>query len=292
MRDFTVTDMRVHPGDSGFLIDDGVTAILLDSGYGFTGFDMAKKIKDHLGERQLDYIFLTHSHYDHALGSAYILESYPDAVVVAGRYASSIFRRPGALRKMDELDRSIAEKSGAGEYPFLGEKLRVDIEVDDGDIVRAGDFTFRVIDLPGHTRCSIGFYSEEAAFLIGTETLGIYDGGQVILPSFLISFEETLASIDRALALDIDRLLIPHLGTLDAERTRFYLDNIRSCAIDSSELYASALRSGAGVEEIARDYIKKYRTGYVEKIYPPDAMMLNTTLMIHRIGVEFGILDS
>ena len=292
MRNFTVTDMRVHPGDSGFLIDDGKTAILLDTGYGFTGFAMAEKIKEYLGERKLDYIFLTHSHYDHALGSAYILEYYPLAVVVAGRYAASIFNRAGALRKMDELDRSIAQKCGVGEYPFLGDKLRVDIEVDDGDIVRAGDFTFRVIDLPGHTKCSIGFYSEEDAFLIGTETLGIYDGGEVILPSFLISFEATLASIDRALALKIDKLLIPHLGTLDTARTRFYLDNIRSSAIESAELYASSLRQGKSVEETATEYIKKYRTGYVEKIYPPDAMMLNTTLMIHRIGVEFGILDS
>ncbi len=292
MRDFTVTDMRVHPGDSGFLIDDGKTAILLDTGYGFTGFAMAEKIKEYLGERTLDYIFLTHSHYDHALGSAYILKYYPDAVVVAGRYAASIFNRPGALRKMNELDRSIAEKCGVEDYPFLGSSLRVDIEVDDGDIVKAGDFSFRVIDLPGHTKCSIGYYSEDDAFLIGTETLGIYDGGEVILPSFLISFESTIASIDRALSLKIDKLLIPHLGTLDAERTRFYLDNIRHSAIESAELYAKYLREGKSVEEIAVEYIKKYRTGYVKEIYPPDAMMLNTTLMIHRIGVEFGILDS
>lgn len=284
-----VTDMRIHPGDSGFLIDDGKTAILIDSGYGFTGFAMAQKIKDHLGERPLDYIFLTHSHYDHALGSAYILETYPNATVVAGTYAASIFRRAGALRKMEELDRSIASISGTTDYPFLGERLRVDIEVNDGDVVKAGDLTFKVLDLPGHTKCSVGFYCQEEAMLIATETLGIYDGGEVILPSFLVSFENTLASIDRALALKIDRLLIPHLGDLEQERTRFYLDNIRRRSVESAEEYAAALREGRSTEEIATDYIKRYRKGYVEKIYPPEAMMLNTTLMIDRIGTEFGI---
>ena len=54
--------------------------------------------------------------------------------------------------------------------------------------------------------------------------------------------------------------------------------------------YAAALREGKSAEEIATDYIKRYRVGYVEKIYPPEAMMLNTTLMINRIGVEFGIV--
>lgn len=284
-----VIDMRIHPGDSGFLIDDGNTAILIDSGYGFTGYAMAERLKEYLGSRPLDFIFLTHSHYDHALGSAYILEYYPQATVVAGAYAASIFRRAGALRKMEELDRSIAAISGVKDYPFLGDKLRVDIEVNDGDIIKAGALSFVVMDLPGHTKCSVGFYCPEEAMLIATETLGIYDGGEVILPSFLIGCASTIASIDRALALKIDRLLIPHLGDLEEVRTRFYLDNIRRRSLESMEEFAAALREGKSPDEIAREYIKRYRKGYVEKIYPPEAMLLNTTLMIERVGTEFGI---
>ena len=40
-----ITDVRVHPGDSGFLVDDGETAILYDSGFAFTGKAMVEKIK-------------------------------------------------------------------------------------------------------------------------------------------------------------------------------------------------------------------------------------------------------
>ena len=46
MKDFKITDVRINPGDAGYLIDDGETAILYDTGFGFTGADMAKKIKD------------------------------------------------------------------------------------------------------------------------------------------------------------------------------------------------------------------------------------------------------
>jgi glyoxylase-like metal-dependent hydrolase (beta-lactamase superfamily II) len=90
MGKLTVTDVRIHKADSGFLLDDGQTAILLDSGFGFTGDRMAEKIRAQLGQRKLDYIFLTHSHYDHALGAAYILRHYPEAQVVAGAYAAKI----------------------------------------------------------------------------------------------------------------------------------------------------------------------------------------------------------
>ena len=36
MLDLKVTDVRILPGDSGFLIDDGVTSILFDTSFAFT----------------------------------------------------------------------------------------------------------------------------------------------------------------------------------------------------------------------------------------------------------------
>ena len=70
MLDLKITDVRVVPADSGFLVDDGVTSSLYDSGFAFTGVEMAQNVKRALGNRTLDYIFLTHSHYEHALGAA------------------------------------------------------------------------------------------------------------------------------------------------------------------------------------------------------------------------------
>ena len=76
MKDLKITDLRVQPGDSAFLIDDGETAILYDSGFAFTGFALAEKIKEYLGDRKLDYIFLTHLDEDHMNGIQELLEGY------------------------------------------------------------------------------------------------------------------------------------------------------------------------------------------------------------------------
>ena len=45
MMDIKITDVRSQKGDSSFLIDDGKTSILYDSGFGFTGHDIAENIK-------------------------------------------------------------------------------------------------------------------------------------------------------------------------------------------------------------------------------------------------------
>ncbi|MBR2471628.1 MAG: MBL fold metallo-hydrolase, partial [Clostridia bacterium] len=160
-----ITDVRVNPGDSAFLLDDGKTTIMYDSGFGFTGYAVADKIKNILGERKLDYIFLTHSHYDHAYGAAYALEYWPDAKVVAGEYAAKIFAKPTAKAVMRDLDSKFAKTCGVDAYEDKIDNLRVDIPVAEGDSVKAGDMEFTVINLPGHTKCSVGYYCKEEKLL-------------------------------------------------------------------------------------------------------------------------------
>ena len=131
-----ITDVRVLKGDSAFLIDEGKTSILYDSGFGFTGFQVAENIPRELNGRELDFIFLTHSHYDHALGSAYILKRFPKAKVVAGEYAEKIFSKPSARAVMMDLDKKFALKNGVEYYENLSDNLRVDIPVSDGDKIK------------------------------------------------------------------------------------------------------------------------------------------------------------
>lgn len=288
MDNITITDVRVNPGDSGFLIDDGKTAILYDTGFGFTGFAMAEKIKQVLGDRRLDYIFLTHSHYDHALGSAYILRHYSDAKVVAGRYAAEIFKRQGAIAVMQDLDRKCAQRCGVEYGEFLGNELRVDITADDGDIIEAGDMRFRVLYLPGHTRCSIGYYCEEHALLLSSETIGVYDGEKLIVPSFLVSYNDSLRSIDKVLSLKIENLLAPHLGLLSKEQTMFFLSSCKQSAKTAAGYIADMIKSGTNDDDIIPAFKNTYWRGYIKDIYPEDAIDLNTSIMITLIRKELA----
>ena len=218
-----IYDVRCHKGDSAFLVDDGKTSILYDSGFGFTGYAVAENVKKILGERKLDYIFLTHSHYDHALGSAYVLEYWNDATVVAGAYAADIFSRDGAKKLMRELDGKFAAECGVGEYEFLGDKLRVDVKVQDGDIIKAGGMTFEAVALPGHTKCSFGFYCKDEKLLLSSETLGVYDGDETVIPSFLVGYGMSLESMEKIKKYDIDTIIYPGHG--DETRLGYEIDN-------------------------------------------------------------------
>ncbi len=286
MHNLKVTDMRVLPGDAAFLIDDGKTAILYDSGFAFTGNAVAEKIKNYLGSRQLDYIFLTHSHYDHALGSVYVKKVFPEAVVVAGSYAAKIFAKPTARTVMRDLDRRFASKCGVESYEDLIDNLAVDLEVNDGDEIYAGDMLFRVVALPGHTKCSVGYYLPENHLLLGTETLGVYGGGDTVVPSYLVGYRTTLDSITKAELLNPENILVPHYGLLTPVETAIYLKLCRECAVQTAEEISRILKQG-GTHDDAMEYFRStFYHGYIRKIYPEDAMELNTGIMINLIEKE------
>lgn len=281
-----IIDVRAHPGDSAFLLDDGVTSVLYDTGFAFTGYAVADNIRKALGERQLDYIFLTHSHYDHALGSAYICSHFPDVKVVAGEYAVKIFAKPTARAVMRDLDRKFAIRCGAADYEDLIDEIRVDIPVKDGDVIRAGNMTFTVVELPGHTKCSVGYYLASEKLLLSSETLGVYDGGEMVVPSYLVGYQMTLDSIAKAEKLDIENILLPHYGLLDREKTAFYLSKCRKNAADTAEKILDILKNGGSHEDAVQFFRDEFYREGVPAIYPEDAMMLNTNIMVSLIEKE------
>ena len=286
MEKIKITDVRANNGDSAFLIDDGKTAIMYDSGFAFTGYEVADNIKKILGERKLDFIFLTHSHYDHALGSVYALKYWPEAKIVAGEYATKIFAKPTAKAVMRDLDKKFAKTCGIDTYEDLVDDLKVDIPVADGDVINAGDMKFVAINLPGHTKCSVGYYCPENKLLLGCESIGVYDGEGDVLPSYLVGYQMALDSIKRVKTLDIEAVLVPHFGVLEGEKAETYINKAKESAISTAEYVVERLKKNIYKEAIAEEFIGKVYHGYIKEIYPIDALKLNTSIMIDLIERE------
>lgn len=284
--EITITDVRVLPGDSAFLIDDGKTAILYDSGFAFTGCSIAENIKKILKERTLDYIFLTHSHYDHVLGVPSILAAYPEAKVVAGVYAAKVFAKASVRATMESLDRKAALRQNVSAGNHSAEGLRVDIVVQDEDVISCGSMEITVIALPGHTKCSVGYYLKDHKLLLGTETLGVYFGGNTYLPSFLVGYRLALDSFQRARSLDVEQMLLPHYGVVEKKEIETYLTCSEAVTVDTAQTILSLLRQGCTQQEILAYLQEKDYRDNVAPIYPLDAFLLNTGIMIERVRAE------
>lgn len=282
----TITDVRAVPGDSGFLIDNGKTAILYDSGFAFTGFAVLENIRHLLGHRSLDYILLTHSHYDHVLGVASLLTAYPQAKVVAASHAAAVFARASAKATMRELNKRAADQQQADPSDHLVDNLRVDIPVQDGDVIHCGSLAFTVLALPGHTKCSVGYHLAENKLLLGTETLGVYFGNNTYLPSFLVGYQATLDAFHKVKLLDVESMLLPHYGVVDGDALRTYLRASEAVTRSTAQTILSMFRQDKTEEEILAYLKEKDYLDHVKPLYPIDAFLMNTRIMIEQVRKE------
>lgn len=279
----TITDVRALPGDSAFLVDDGKTAVLYDTGFAFTCSAVLKNIRTVLGDRPVDYILLTHSHYDHALGVPGLLKAYPDAKVVAGEYAARIFAKDSAKAVMCRMNQKAAQ---AYDLPPADEeiaRLRVDIPVKDGDRISCGSMSFTAVELPGHTKCSVGYYLAEEKLLLSTETLGVCCGQDTYLPSFLVGYRMALDSFRKARALEIRKLLLPHYGVVGPDGVSACLEKAEAVTVSAAQTIVELFRQGRTGEEILAFLTERDYTETVRPSYPEDAFLLNTKIMIDLV---------
>lgn len=130
-----------------YIIPDGRgKAIVIDPG------SSPKIISDKLEKYGLlpEKILLTHGHFDHISGAAYLKEKYGAEVLV---------------HRNDEPMLSDMVKAGGLAAPFF---KYVPVECDgyfeEGDIIKQGELELRVIETPGHTKGSVCFISDDSIF--------------------------------------------------------------------------------------------------------------------------------
>lgn len=306
----------VRGGDAYLFVADDIS-FLYDSGFGFCSGILYRNIRAILGDRGLDYILLSHSHYDHALGSALLTVKYPQVKIVAFEYAARILRKESARAVMRRLDLASAKLHSCTDYEDYTSLLRVDIEVHDGDSIELGKYKIDIISLPGHTRDSIAFLidcdvecdvnneingvlekphlnpaARAPRIMLGTETLGMYVSEDLVMPSFLVGYSMTVESIKRAALLKPSHYLIPHWGFLEGDDvTRFFEDSLR-CHRLGRDIIIDGFRAGLSHEEIYSRLEEKFYTDYVKEVYPPHAFAENTNIQIPMLLAEEGYQPS
>lgn len=284
---YNVTPVR--GGDAFLFVYDDVT-FLFDSGFGFSSSKLYENIVEVLGERPLDYVLLTHSHYDHALGSAHLSKMYPNLKVVALSYAAKIFGKEGARATMMRLDEAAREINEFDTHFEDIDNLHADIAVEDGEIIKVGNHDVQIVSLPGHTRDSIGYYFINEKLMLGCETIGMYAKDDIVMPSFLVGYQMSLDSIDKVSTFDIDYYMIPHWGMLTKEQAKKFFEDSKKSHVLGKDIIVGAYKAGKTKDEIIEIFAEGYYSDEVKKMYPPAAFAENINIQIPLILHEMGLV--
>lgn len=169
--------------------------------------DCTEMLKDRLRGKQVEYILLTHGHFDHILGVAALK-------VLTG---AEICIHEADADCLSSEEKSLCSWECAGQQtPTTPDRL-----LREGDIIQLGESILHVLHTPGHTKGGICYADYENRMLFTGDTLFCLTAGRTDFPGG--SDEELLASLIRLRNLDGDFTVYTghnRATTLNNERTR------------------------------------------------------------------------
>lgn len=268
----------------------GKTNILFDAGLAFCADSMVEKIRAVLQGRTLDYVFLTHSHFDHVSGIPRIRKAWPKVKVLIAPHGKEILDKPSARERMRRLNASAAEGYGISGLSYRDEDLYADDVVTDGQVFFLDEWKITAVETPGHTRDSFSFLIERQGctqnVLVCSETAGAYAKGEFISPCFLLGYSMSVESMKKMQRIGADLLIVAHTGFAlednpEESWKRYFADHKRAF-----EKIRAEARRDIPMEDKIRNLAEDFWPEVLHNYQPYPAYSLNMKSMLERAEEE------
>ena len=273
------------------LIIDKKTA-LVDCAMSLNKDEVIPGLKALLGERKLDYVLLTHSHFDHIGCLSEIRKAYPDVKVIASAKTAKVFTSEGAKALMQHMTDIMSDARGLDRVILDTDGLYVDTVVGDGDEIDLGT-KFKVLETKGHTDCCISFWCEEEKTLFASESIGVWYGKYPINLEICKGYRDVLASIAKQRALGVEKLYIPHSGLFTYASPNEYFSMAEHCMIYYKDIVYTAFADGKTDEEIYLLCKRKIYDVMVENGIPMnsyDRWLVNTKAFVSFARKDYEVM--
>lgn len=158
-----------------FLLTNGEKNILIDTSPKFMWNNLEKRLKQ-LNVNRIDYLILTHTHFDHAENSSRIKEKYDAQIIVHKDEASYLTSGENILPKGTNLFTRIIVTLFAKRFLSIAryEPCEYDLLVD--SVFELNDIGFNafIMHTPGHTIGSMSVIIDNEVAIVGDTIFGVF----------------------------------------------------------------------------------------------------------------------
>lgn len=170
------TVIRILSGRSNvFLLTNGEKNILIDTSPKFVWNKLEERLK-HLNVDRIDYLVLTHTHYDHAENSKKIKEKYNAKVIVHRNEASYLTSGENILPKGTNVVTKIIIRLFGKQFlsKVKYEPCQHDYLVDSTFDFSNMGFNAYIMHTPGHTIGSMSIIIDDNIAIVGDTMFGVF----------------------------------------------------------------------------------------------------------------------
>lgn len=203
---------------NSWLVQKNDLSILVDSGKTKSRSLLMQNLKTALHQgNTLDYLMLTHTHYDHCQSAAAIKNLYHCNIIVSENAVPSITAGYTHLPRGTNYVSDILAKAGHAlmKKKFMYAPFNADITISDDYLFPAPDADLRIITTPGHSADSISLIVDNEVAIVGDAMFGIFRNH--VFPPFADDIPEMIRSWGKLLDTGCTTFLPGHGRAISRE---------------------------------------------------------------------------
>jgi glyoxylase-like metal-dependent hydrolase (beta-lactamase superfamily II) len=244
----TVAGNHFYPA---YIIKGRQKRLMIDAGINLMGPAYIASLEKVFGDKNaLDYVFATHSHFDHLGAIPYLKRKLPHLQAGAFERVGTLMKKKSVLDLMtflSELQRGFF-RDIVGEEDVRIEAVDFELKLKEGDRFDLGGVTCEVYEVPGHTGDSLAFFIPEIGALFAGESYGIPESdkdGQIQV-EFLSSYDDYVSSLDKLISLQPQLIAMAHLWVFTDDDATEFLERSREATPKYWELIETYLDAANG----------------------------------------------
>jgi glyoxylase-like metal-dependent hydrolase (beta-lactamase superfamily II) len=252
-----------NPYYPGYVMQGSEKSLMVEAGMNLMGPLYMKDVNAILGDSQkLDFLFVTHSHYDHLGAVPYLKRMIPGLVLGAHERVSALMRKDSVIAMMNRL--SDAQRGFFKDITTDEDVTITPMETEhvlkEGDEIGLGGLTCRVYEVPGHTKDSLAFYFPEIRAIFTGEASGHLEGreGNCIQACFLSSYDDYLTSLEKIILLHPQYLCLGHGWVFtDDDATDFLRSSLAATPAFRKLIESYLDQANSDIEQATRTMARK-----------------------------------
>jgi glyoxylase-like metal-dependent hydrolase (beta-lactamase superfamily II) len=245
-----------------YLLEGRQESMIISGGMSYIVPDLLQQMTDfNIDERRITKLLILHSHFDHIGIVPFLKRRLSQTEVYASERAWEILTMEKAIRTINEFSRSAARRMRREEvYSVYDLEWRDDITgklVHDEDRIDLGEVTVSILEIPGHSSCSIAAYVPEWKALFPTDGGGI-PFRETIITSGNSNYTRYQESLEKLKDLEVDYYCADHYGYLTGEEAGEFVPKTIEMAKKHRAVIEKAYRSTGDIDKVAKAMVNSF----------------------------------
>lgn len=240
-----------------------------------------------IDETRIRRIVILHSHFDHCGMVPFLKRRWPWAVVTASARSKELLQKPKVVAHIAALNQALVASSGlpgdtgADDLRFDG--IAVEAVVGDADTLPCSNLSLEIMEVPGHSSCSIAVYVPEEKALFASDAGGVPFGDKIFTAANS-NFDLYQASLSKMAARDVAIHLAEHYGARSGEEGRRFLQDALAAAAETRQFLEAAFTATGDEARTAAIITDRIMAEAPVDFLPREVVTLVAGQMVHYIA--------